>query len=72
MRTPNAVGGVVIQGNGGEIALSYVSTIPSDGAAGYLKGCILVKTNETDGTCGLFVNVGTATSCNFDRLALAS
>ncbi len=43
--------------------------VPSDTTAGYAKGCLFVDTNVGAGTTGLYVNIGTTTSCNFDALA---
>lgn len=43
------------------------TTVPTDGASGYHTGCLFIKTNGGDGTA-LYVNEGTATSCDFNAL----
>jgi hypothetical protein len=40
--------------------------VPVDTTAGYAKGCLFVDTNVAGGTSGLYVNVGTTASANFD------
>lgn len=39
------------------------TTVPSDGTAGFAKGCLFIKTDATG--AGLYSNNGTATSCSF-------
>ena len=41
------------------------TTVPSDGAAGYAKGCVFIKTDGGVGTT-MYVNEGSATSCDFN------
>jgi hypothetical protein len=45
-------------------------TVPADGTAGYSTGCLFQHTDGTSGTA-LYVNEGTATSCNFDAVTVA-
>lgn len=40
--------------------------VPTDGTSGYAKGCIFIDRNVVTGSNGLYINVGTSTSCNFD------
>jgi len=40
----------------------------TDGASGYAKGCLYIKTDVAAGTTGLYENVGITTSCNFDAI----
>jgi len=42
------------------------TTVPADGQAGFVKGCIFVDTDVVAGTSGLYVNVGTTSAANFD------
>lgn len=47
------------------------ATVPTDGTAGYVTGCSFLKTDGTASTAR-YVNVGSATSCNFDIAATRS
>jgi len=49
----------------------YGTTVPTDGAANWEKGCVFFKTDEADGTCPMYVNIGSKTSCNFDRVTVS-
>jgi len=40
-------------------------TVPTDGASGYAKGCIFIKTDGGAGTT-LYINEGSETSCDFN------
>lgn len=44
------------------------STVPSDGATGYAKGCIFQQTDGSEGTV-LYVNEGSVTSADFNAVA---
>jgi hypothetical protein len=46
------------------------TTKPSDGAAGYAKGCIFIDTDASAGNI-LFCNEGTVTSADFDAVSVA-
>jgi hypothetical protein len=48
------------------------STVPTDGTKGYAEGCLFVKTGNTDNTDQLYCNIGSATSCNFNAVTIAS
>lgn len=41
------------------------TTVPTDGAAGYAKGCLFVKTDGGANTTW-YCNEGSATSCDFN------
>lgn len=43
--------------------------VPADTTAGYAKGCLFVDKNVAAGTTGLYVNVGTEASANFDAVS---
>ena len=47
-------------------------TVPSDGAAGYAKGCIFFHLDGASQALLTYVNVGTKTSCNFDSIGIAT
>jgi len=54
----------------GKILMATGTTVPTDATAGYAKGCIFIDTDVTTGSTGLYENVGTTTSCNFDALGV--
>jgi len=41
------------------------TTVPTDATAGYAPGCIFIKTDGGAGTT-LYINEGTAASCDFN------
>jgi len=41
------------------------TTVPTDGTAGYTKGCPFIKTDGGAGTT-LYINEGSYTSCDFN------
>lgn len=47
-------------------------TVPTDGEAGFAKGCTFIDTDVTNGTIASYVNVGDHTACNFDALGVIS
>jgi len=50
----------------GDISYEVGITVPTDATAGYMKNAIFSDSNVAGGTSGLYVNVGTTASCNFD------
>jgi hypothetical protein len=52
------------------LLFAHGTTVPADGTAGYATGCLF---QHTDGGAGsaLYVNEGTAASCNFDAVTVA-
>lgn len=61
---------VASSAHGGKI-LDFGNTVPTDGTAGYAPSCIFLDTNSTGGAGAathIFINVGTAASCNFDGI----
>jgi len=53
---------------GGSLLMARGLTVPSDGEKGYAKGCLFIDLDVAAGTTGLYVNVGTMGSCNFDAV----
>lgn len=49
----------------GDLLLVQGTTVPTDATTGYAKGCLFIDTDVATGTSGLYVNVGTNTSCVF-------
>ena len=54
----------------GKILLATGTTVPTDATAGYAKGCLFIDTDVTTGLSGIYENVGTTASCNFDALGV--
>ena len=48
------------------------TTVPTDATTGYAKGCLFIDTDVASGTSGLYVNVGTNTSCVFKLVTNAA
>lgn len=42
------------------------TTVPTDATTGYAKWCLFIDTDVTAWTSGLYVNIWTNTSCNFN------
>lgn len=42
--------------------------VPTSTTSGYAKGCLFIDRNVTTGTTGLYENIGTNTSCNFNAI----
>jgi len=53
------------------ILIAYGNTVPTDEASGYAIGCIFIHTDGGDATA-LYVNEGTASSCNFNAITVAA
>jgi len=49
----------------GNILRCSGTATPTTGTVGFSKGCLFTKTNANAGTSGLYVNVGTTSSCDF-------
>jgi hypothetical protein len=53
------------------LLLASGTSVPADGTAGYQTGCLYQKTDGGDGTA-LYVNEGTASSCNFNAVTVGA
>ena len=51
-----------------KILIATGTEVPTDATAGYAKGCLYIDTDVATGSTGLYENVGTTTSCNFDQI----
>lgn len=51
----------------GDVIWASGATVPSDGEAGYAKGCLFIDTNASAGLV-FFVNEGSNSSCDFNSL----
>ena len=63
---------VLLKDGDGNALLAKGATVPSDAGTGYAKGCLFIDTDATTVATVLFVNVGSASSCNFDAAIGAS
>ncbi len=63
---------VLVKDDSDMILLATGTTVPTDAGAGFAKGCLFIDTNVGAGTTGLYENVGTTTSCNFDTFSTAA
>jgi hypothetical protein len=52
------------------ILLCYGTTVPTDGTAGYAKGCLFFHIDGSAGTM-LYCNEGTSSSSDFDAVTVA-
>ena len=57
---------VIAKDSDGDITECKGLTVPTDTETGFAKGCTFVDTDVAAGTSGVYENVGTTTSCNFD------
>jgi len=57
--------GAIVYDRKGYILLAAGDTVPTDGAAGYTKGCFFVQTDGSAGT-HWYLNEGTPSSCDFN------
>ncbi len=62
---------VLLRDNNGLIMYAVGTTVPTDGTAGYAKGCLFVDTDVATGTTGLNCNKGVTTSCAFTAVTQA-
>lgn len=54
---------------GGLALRAYGNTVPTDGGAGYITGCLFLHADAAGGTA-LHCNQGSGTSCNFDAVTI--
>ena len=60
--------GILAQVPGLGILFAFGATVPSDNTAGYAPACIFLDIDASTVNTVLYVNIGTATLCNFDVL----
>jgi len=63
---------VYIRDQDGNIMLASGTTVPTDGDAGYGSSCIFMDDDSTDSGTGLYKNIGTATSCDFNAVTITA
>ena len=57
---------VLLRDSSDDILVATGTTVPTDAGDGFAKGCIFIDTNVGAGSQGVYLNVGTSASCNFD------
>ena len=57
---------VLLKDDADHILMATGTTVPTDGGAGFAKGCLFIDTDVAAGSQGVYVNVGTNALCNFD------
>lgn len=48
-----------------DILAAKGTSVPADASSGYAKGCVFYDTDVATGISGMYVNIGTNTSCKF-------
>lgn len=59
--------GIIATRDDGKVLIAYGPTVPADTSSGYSTGCLFLHTDGGDGTA-LYVNEGTAASCDFNAV----
>lgn len=62
----------ILKDSVGDILMAQGTTVPADTTTGYAKGALFIDTDVATGTSGLYVNVGTNTSCVFKLVTNAA
>jgi hypothetical protein len=55
----------------GNLLIATGTTVPTNGSAGYAKGCMFIDTDVGAGTGATYLNKGTTTSSNFTLVTQA-
>lgn len=67
--TESVVG--LLANSSGDLLLATGTTVPSNGQAGFAKGCLFIDTDVAAGTTGLNCNKGTNLLSNFTAVTQA-
>ena len=62
----------IIKDKNGDLIIAQGTTVPTDTTTGYAKGCLFIDTDVASATSGLYVNIGTNTSCIFKLVTNAA
>ena len=68
----NASTTTILKDSLGKILIAQGTTVPADTGTTYAKGCLFIDTDVASGTSGLYVNVGTSSSCVFKLVTNAA
>jgi hypothetical protein len=71
-RTPDTTAvTAILRDASGNILLATGTTVPGD-ETGFAKSCIFIKTDAADGTAGIYENIGTTASSDFNLVGAVS
>ena len=59
---------IYLKDKSGKILLADGLDVPANATAGYAKGCLFIDRNVATGITGLYENIGTSASCNFNAI----
>ena len=59
---------VLLRDRSNDMLIATGTDVPANATSGYAKGCLFIDRNVVTGTTGLYENIGTNTSCNFNAI----
>jgi hypothetical protein len=59
---------VIMRDRNKDISMATGTDVPSNATSGYAKGCLYIDRDVVTGSTGLYENIGTNTSCNFNAI----
>jgi hypothetical protein len=59
---------VIMRDRNKDISMATGTDVPSNATSGYAKGCLYIDRDVATGSTGLYENIGTNTSCNFNAI----
>lgn len=62
---------IIDKDSDGYILRATGTTVPVNGTAGYSKGCFFIDTDVAASYQGTWINIGSASACDFALLAIA-
>lgn len=62
---------IIDKDSDGYILRATGTTVPTAGTAGYSKGCFFIDTDTAASYQGCWINIGSATACDFALLSIA-
>lgn len=69
MKLPTVAEQALLKLDDGNVLVAYGTTVPSDATAGYSPACLFLHIDGGDATA-LYVNKGTAASCDFNAVTV--
>ena len=63
---------VIMRDKNRDILQATGTDVPANATSGYAKGCLFIDRDVATGTTGLYENIGTNTSCNFNAIGAIS
>ena len=59
---------VLMRDKSNDVLIATGTDVPTGATSGYAKGCLFIDRNVATGATGLYENIGTNTSCNFNAI----